>query len=150
LWLAGLVQLLAERRLIGDDEMAAGHALHPGRAVRQVLKAAEVESALARGTRYERPAREPARFGVGDRVRARSHTPEGHTRLPRYVRGHVGTVERVNGFHVFPDVGAAGGEEMAHWLYTVSFDGRELWGANGDADVQVSIDAWQPYLEPHP
>ena len=148
LWLAGLAQLLAERRLVADDEMAAGQALHPGRAVRHVLKATEVESALARGTRYERPAPEPARFAIGDRVRARSHTPEGHTRLPRYVRGHVGTVERVNGVHVFPEVGAAGGEEVAHWLYTVRFSGRELWDANGDPHMDVSVDAWEPYLEP--
>ncbi|MGB6863262.1 MAG: SH3-like domain-containing protein, partial [Pseudolabrys sp.] len=29
----------------------------------------------------------------------------------------------------------------------VRFDGRELWGANGDATVKVSVDAWEPYLE---
>jgi nitrile hydratase len=149
LWLSGLARLLAERGLVGEDEIAAGHALHSGRPVKQVLKNTDVESVLARGTRYERPAPEPARFAVGDRVRARSRNPEGHTRLPRYVRGHVGRIERINGFHVFPDVGAAG-VEAAHWLYTVRFSGRELWDADGDPDVDVSVDAWEPYLEPHP
>ena len=34
-----------------------------------------------------REARAPARFAVGDRVRARNLNPPTHTRLPRYVRG---------------------------------------------------------------
>ncbi|MBI4276205.1 MAG: nitrile hydratase subunit beta, partial [Rhizobiales bacterium] len=38
--------------------------------------------------------------------------------------------------------------ENPQWLYTVAFDGRELWGADGDPAVQVSVDAWEPYLEP--
>ena len=45
---------------------------------------------------------------VGDRVRARNIHPKGHTRLPRYVRGHVGVVERLHGCHVFPDSAAMG------------------------------------------
>ena len=34
------------------------------------------------------------------------------------------------------------------WLYTVLFDGRELWGENSDPTLKVSIDAFEPYLEP--
>ena len=37
--------------------------------------------------------------------------------------------------------------EQPHWLYTVVFDARELWGPEADATVQVSVDAWEPYLE---
>jgi nitrile hydratase len=28
------------------------------------------------------------------------------------------------------------------------FDGRELWGPDSDPTVKVSIDAFEPYLEP--
>ena len=49
------------------------------------------------------PAQAPARFKPGDRVRAKNIHPKSHTRLPRYVRGHVGTVELLHGCHVFPD-----------------------------------------------
>ena len=35
-----------------------------------------------------------------------------------------------------------------HWLYTVRFDGRELWGENADPTASVSLAAWKPYLEP--
>ena len=38
--------------------------------------------------------------------------------------------------------------ENPQWLYTVVFDGRELWGADADPTVKVSIDAFEPYLEP--
>ena len=30
----------------------------------------------------------------------------------------------------------------------VRFDGRELWGDDGDPTSKVSVDAWEPYLEP--
>ena len=31
---------------------------------------------------------------------------------------------------------------------TVTFDGRELWGPDGDASARISVDAWESYLEP--
>jgi nitrile hydratase len=80
-------------------------------------------------------------------VRARNINPPTHTRLPRYVRGRVGTIERVLGCHVFPDSNALGKGEDPRWLYTVRFDGRELWGDHADPTTQVSVDAWEPYLE---
>ena len=76
-----------------------------------------------------------------------SSDPPTHTRLPRYVRGHAGTVVLVHGCHVFPDVSAHGGGEDPQWLYTVRFDGRDLWGPDADRTVAVSVDAFEPYLE---
>ena len=78
-------------------------------------------------------------------MRAKNINPVTHTRLPRYVRGHVGTIERVLGCHVFPGQQCAGQGEDPQWLYTVRFDGRELWGARRDPTIQVSVDAWEPY-----
>jgi len=79
-------------------------------------------------------------------VRARNLHPPTHTRLPRYVRGHTGTVESVHGCHVFPDTNAHGRGEDPQWLYTVRFSAHELWGR--DDDDSVSIDAFEPYLFP--
>ena len=31
---------------------------------------------------------------------------------------------------------------------SVTFDGRELWGPDGDVSVKTSVDAWESYLEP--
>jgi glutamate synthase (NADPH) large chain len=44
-----------------------------------------------------------ARFAPGDLVRARAADPDGHTRLPRYVRGHVGEVLEIRATWAKPD-----------------------------------------------
>jgi nitrile hydratase len=146
--LAGLERLAAERGLVTPEEVAAGRSLDQSRPVARILAAADVARTLGRGGPTERDSERPARFATGDRVRARNIHPPPHTRLPRYVRGHVGTVVTLHGAHVFPDAHAHGGGEDPQWLYTVSFDARELWGEQGDPTVAVSVDAFEPYLEP--
>jgi nitrile hydratase len=116
--------------------------------VRRVLAAGDVAATLGRGGPTNRESARPAMFNVGDRVRARNINPLTHTRLPRYVRGHVGVVSATHGPHVFPDANAQGGGEDPQWLYTVSFEGRELWGPEADPGLTVSVDAFEPYLEP--
>jgi nitrile hydratase len=150
LWLAGLEQLLVERGLVAPDELAAGRSLRPATPLRRILGAGDASGWLRRGRPTNREAPRPPRFKVGDRVRARNMHPLTHTRLPRYVRGHTGTVTRAHGCHVFPDSNAHGHGEDPQWLYTVSFPGRELWGAAADPAVTVSVDAFEPYLEPAP
>ena len=97
---------------------------------------------------YRRDVAAQPRFAAGDRVRAKNINPEGHTRLPRYVRGHVGTVERDHGAHVFPDSNARCAGEAPQFLYTVRFTARELWGEAANPADQVSLDMWESYLEP--
>jgi nitrile hydratase len=148
IWIAGLEKLMAERGLVGADEIEAGRSLHPAKPVKKVLTPQHVANVLHRGGPTERPAPAPAKFAVGDRVRAKNINPATHTRLPRYVRGHVGTIALLHGAHVFPDSNALGAGENPQWLYTVTFDGPDLWGPQGDPTVKVSVDAWELYLEP--
>jgi nitrile hydratase subunit beta len=148
IWFAGLEALLKERDLVSDDEIVVGHSLHPPQPDKRVLSPDDVQKVLHRGGPTERETNTPARFKAGDKVRARNINPLTHTRLPRYVRGHEGVIERVIGCHVFPDSNARGAGENPQWLYTVRFDGRELWGPDGDPSLTVSIDAWEPYLVP--
>lgn len=145
-WLVSILHNLVEKGYVDERELMSGHAHRPGRAVRRVLRMADVEAAFARGS-FGRPVSRLASFLPGDRVRARMITPVGHTRLPRYARNHVGTVEAVRGFHTFPDSIAAGLGEDPQWMYTVVFDARELWGEGADSMLQVSIEAFEPYLE---
>jgi nitrile hydratase beta subunit len=148
IWLAGLERLMLERNLVSSDEIAAGHALHPPKPVARTLTAEDVAAMLHRGGPTERDASRPALFAIGDRVRTKNIHPPTHTRLPRYVRGHVGVIERIHGAHVFPDSNAHGGGEHPQWLYTASFGGHELWGDASDPNLTISVDAWEPYLEP--
>jgi nitrile hydratase beta subunit len=147
LWLAGLERLMLERGLVSQDEIDAGRVLHPPRRVERTLTAERVALTLGRGGPTEREPTAPARFKVGDKVRAKDLHPPTHTRLPHYVRGHVGTVELVHGCHVFPDTNSLGQGENPQWLYAVCFDGRELWGEGGDPTLSVSVDAFEPYLD---
>lgn len=147
IWMKALEKLLFERDLVGRDEIAAGRVLQPPRTVARVLRAADVASAIATGSPTRRAASVPARFAVGDRVRMRAAEAPHHTRLPGYARGRIGVIEQVRGVHVFADTHAQGLGEQPQWLYTVVFDGRELWGEGAGKGLRVSIDAWEPYLE---
>lgn len=152
IWLDALENMMVARGMVSREEIQQGQMTQPAVAAIQALSAQAVDAALAKGTSAERAVRQPARFVQGQRVRARNQHPAGHTRLPRYVRGHVGTVVRVHGVHVLPDRHAAPSptaeDNTGEWLYAVVFEGRELWGPDADAQLQVSVDAWESYLEP--
>ena len=146
-WLLALTQGALEAGLVTADELAAGRALEPGRSLARTLTPALLGFVLKRGS-PARPAPAPARFRPGDRVRTLNLHPEGHTRLPRYARDKTGTVVRVLGCDAYPDRLLAGQPDAAAWLYTVEFTGTALWGTAADPALVVSIDAFEPYLEP--
>ena len=147
-WLLGLEDLLVDKGFVAASEIAAGHATAPAKPLKRgKFTRDDVERIMVRG-KFGRAAPSPAKFKPGDRVRAKNIHPVTHTRLPRYVRGHVGVVERHHGCQVFPDTAATEAGENPQWLYTVVFDGTELWGADADPTLTVSIEAWEPYLDP--
>jgi nitrile hydratase subunit beta len=147
-WFLRLERMLVQHGLVDADEIANGRASRPGRPLKRgTFTAADADGILRRGA-FGRPEPAAARFKPGDRVRARNIHPKSHTRLPRYVRGHVGVVERLHGAHVFPDSVVLGLGEDPQWLYTVCFDGRDLWGDDAEPGVTVSVEAFEPYLEP--
>lgn len=86
------------------------------------------------------------RFAVGDRVRTRATASPGHTRLPRYARGHSGVVERIQSAFVFPDTNATHDGEHPQYVYSVRFGSRELWGAGAES-FDVTVEMFEDYLE---
>jgi nitrile hydratase beta subunit len=147
IWEAGLERLMVERGLVSEEEIEAGRALTDPVAVKRILKGENVASVLAAGGPVERDTNTEPAFAVDDAVRTIIANPTRHTRLPAYARGRPGTIARVHGCHVFPDANAQGLGEEPHWLYSVRFDARDLWGADGRAGDAVHIDLWEPYLE---
>lgn len=150
IWTRGLEVLLDEAGLVGVDEIAASRSLRdPAPTNRPTLAAERVAPTIAAGSPYTRASSTAPAFVEGQRVRTINDHPTGHTRLPRYARGRVGTVESVNGSFVFPDTNAAtnvAGDPDPQWCYTVVFDAAELWGRSADPRSTVSIDAFEPYL----
>jgi nitrile hydratase subunit beta len=105
-WEIALETLALSRGYVAPDEIAAGRSLHPAKPLpRAMLRALDARRSVKRGS-YGRPAAAPAQYKPGDNVRAKNMHPAAHTRLPRYVRGRVGVIERLHGCQVFPDSSA--------------------------------------------
>ncbi len=145
-WALAMEKNVTERGFASAAELAAGHAQEPGKTLPRKLTP-DLVAGLSRSTFY-RQQRGPQRFQPGDRVRTKNIHPATHTRLPRYARGKLGTVERCHGCHLYPDSVAIDRGDDPQWLYTVVFDGRELWGPDSDPALKISIEAFEPYLEP--
>jgi nitrile hydratase len=147
IWIAALERLLLQRGLVEREELRRGVARPTTLTPPRVLKASEVTRVLAAGAPTARAATSEAAYAVGQRVRTRAQAVPHHSRLPAYVRGRCGVVERLHGMHVFADAHAQGLGEQPQWLYTVVFDSTQLWDDAGGAPHRVSVDAWESYLE---
>ena len=139
-------KLLLKRGLVGQDELEAGRSLRPGAPLARTVPPSDI-SPILRRRKKPQTAPTPARFNVGDRVRAKNINPPTHTRLPRYARGRIGVVEAVAGVNALADAAALGAQEP-QWYYTVVFAGPELWGEGSDPRLSVAIGAAESYLEP--
>ena len=149
LWLKGLEALAVEAGFVKPDELTAGRALvPPANDAPTAPGPAEAMAILRKGGSYRRPETEPARFQPGDGVRVREMTTAGHTRAPRYCRSRRGVVHRDRGTFVFPDTNAAGLGEKPQHLYSVRFEGAELWGKAAGPKDAIYIDLWDDYLDP--
>lgn len=160
-WLRALTALLIEKGVAGADAVETACAIAAqgasASAFGTAMDAAGRKDDAAAAPRIARGAGDyrlhgdpnfPARFKVGERVRARNLNPEHHTRLPRYARGRHGVIRRDWGVFALPDTHAHGGGANPCHCYSVEFDGRELWGEGHPAGESVLLDLWEPYLEP--
>ena len=147
-WLSALETMLIEAGLVTAEELESGKELSPvpDALKNAALRAEQVGKVPLRVTNFRREIDAPPRFAAGDRVRAINRHPSHHTREPRYVRGHYGTVYEHYGVQVFPDLSAQGTDEGRH-LYSVRFNAQELWGDTADAETTVYVDMFEDYLE---
>lgn len=147
-WLAALEIVAKEMGVLSEEEIASGVAKMAGPAVDPPPGADNIQAIVRGGVPASRDTgRLEPRFGVGDRVRARNIHPLGHTRLPRYVRGRVGTVAHCHGTHVLPDTNAHDEGENPQPLYSVRFEAAELWGPTAPQRDHLYLDLWEDYLE---
>jgi nitrile hydratase len=154
-WLHARIQGLIDAGVLTAAELAERVAFyrdHPEAPVPRREDPAGVQRVQAQlrralqSPRLDVPA--PPQFRVGATIRARNMHPPGHTRLPRYVRGKRGVVERLYGVYDFQDAVPPGTTAPPQPLYAVRFDARELWGEAAEANSVVYLDMWESYLEP--
>jgi nitrile hydratase subunit beta len=147
-WLTALTELLVNRGLVTRAEIESGKPDAGSPKATPPVTAETVPALLAQGKPVRRDAPVHARFKAGQHVRARNINPTGHTRLPRYARGKIGTVERDHGVFVFPDTNAHFLGEKPQHLYSVRFAARELWGDEAAPRDAVYVNLWDDHLEP--
>ncbi len=151
-WLGGIENLLVESGVLSRAEIDARYVACGGRAGDSVasrpspnpdrLGAAPDDAGAARSLQHA------AAFAVGDAVVTQSSGAVGHTRLPGYARGRRGHVVALHGGWVYPDTHAHGCGESPQHLYTVAFEGEELWGSDCEPGLVVHLDLFEPYLKP--
>jgi nitrile hydratase subunit beta len=147
-WFAGIKTLLLEAGLVTQAELDSGVPDGPiaDDLKSRVLSHADASQVPDRLGQVLMPDEAPARFAPGDRVLAKNRHPSGHTREPRYLRGHMGIVHEHYGTQLFPDLKTQGIHKGGH-LYSVRFEATELWGESANAQSAVYADLWEDYLE---
>jgi nitrile hydratase subunit beta len=166
-WLGGWEKLLAEAGYLAPDEVDA-RAVGRGQQARQRRMSRARLAATARGVRSvlrptlprwyagrvlprllgtSRPALRPRHFALGDRVRVRGTRAAPYTRQPGYVTGKPGVIVAHLGATLLPDAKTVGRRAWPQHLYTVAFQGAELWGDAADPGTEVRVDLYESYLE---
>jgi nitrile hydratase len=147
-WATALVELMVKTGLVTRTEIESGKAIEGSPKGGHVMSVAEVVALIAPAAHAGATLTATARFQAGQRVRARNMHPAGHTRLPRYTRGKLGTIDRDCGVFVFQDTRAHGLGDKPQHVYSVRFGARELWGEQAGQRDSVYVDMWDDYLEP--
>lgn len=147
IWIEAVEKLLVSRGMISEQELISGHKQIEPAEIRGRLSPDAVWTAVhSLSGAANRPVQGLPMFEPGDQVRTLNQHPEGHTRLPRYARGHVGKIAKVLGFHVFPDSSGNDQGDDPHRLYQVRFTAQELWGTGKNPNDSVTVDLWEPHL----
>jgi len=142
------IELLVKSDLITRTEVESGKLAQGSSKAVPPLTIDKAAALVANGVPTSRDVPVVPRFQVGQRVRARNMHPAGHTRLPRYTRGKLGTIDRDHGVYVLPDSNAHFLGEKPQHVYSVRFAARELWGEQASPRDGVYVDMWDDYLEP--
>lgn len=154
-WLHAMEDRLIEHDVISEEELSSRleevkaaddpEELIPEREDPEYTE--EILDLIETGGSAKRDDVEPA-LNPGDTVKVKNIHPEGHTRCPRYVRRAEGEIDEVRGTFVLPDSNAHGEGENPEPVYSVRFEGEELWGEETAEENQtLYIDLWESYLE---
>jgi nitrile hydratase subunit beta len=139
-WLTALATLLVENGVLSAEELSARAGSFP------LSRAATV--AAAQLAAAPRDASGTPRFVIGEEVRVRHVQFAGHTRCPRYLRGHTGKIVRVDEVAPVPEIEAHRRERVLEPLYCVRFEAAVLWGEGAERSVAIHVDLYERYLEP--
>ena len=149
-WLGGITQFFLDKGYITEQELAdriADGTSTSGGAGEAAIDD-QVISYLRSGDSPRRDVAHP-KFAVGSQVRITDVPADAHSRLPGYLRGRVGTVERVfeGDYAYFCHTGDGIGDPMP--IYIVEFEPAQIWGPRAeDGPLTLYAELFEAYLEP--
>lgn len=146
-WYAAIVKMLIQGGVVTPEEIDTGKPAKDSAKFNSPVRPAEAGRYPFRVPQAMLKVDLPQRFASGDKVRIRNIHPVGHTRLPRYVRGRLGTIECNRGVQAFPDTNVYGRGQNPQHVYSVRFTARELWSEAASPRDSVYLDLWEGYLE---
>lgn len=149
-WLGGITQFFIDKGYVTEDELAERIAELPSTIDTEDLPAIDdqVIAYLRLGDSPRRDVAHPT-FSVGSKVRITNVPADAHSRLPGYLRGRVGTVERVfeGDYGYFCRTGDGIGDPMP--IYIVEFDPAEIWGPRAEhGPLKLYAELFEAYLAP--
>lgn len=150
-WLGGITQFFIDKGYVTEAELAARKEELAAESAAEVDPVPEIDDQvvdyLRRGDSPRRDVAHP-KFAVGDSVRITNVPAAAHTRLPGYLRGRVGTVERIfeGDYAYFTHTGDGIGDPMP--IYIVAFDPQELFGERAEGGpLTIYAELFEAYLE---
>jgi nitrile hydratase len=148
-WLGGIAQFFVDKGYVTEEELA-GRIAELSSASEAAGETAIDDQVIAYLRLGDSPRRDVAhpKFAVGSSVRITNVPADAHSRLPGYLRGRVGTVERVfeGDYAYFCHTGDGIGDPMP--IYIVEFEPTEIWGARAeDGPLTLYAELFEAYLE---
>jgi nitrile hydratase len=155
-WLGGITAYFLDKGYIKQAELDAAitkYREEPGAALPDERRAGIDQQVIRYLREGDTPRRGPAEapaFAIGERVVVRNPPAGEHTRLPGYLRGHTGRIERVfeGNYAYFCSTGSDGlGAPVP--VYIVRFEPQEIWGEQTEANAgPLYAELYEPYLSP--
>ena len=153
-WLGGITAYLLEQGYLTQEELDTAITRYQAAELPERAEPLIDEQVLRYLREGDSPRRGPATpsFAVGDAVLVADPPAADHTRLPGYLRGRTGRVERVfeGNYAYFCSTGPDGlGEPVP--VYIVRFEPGELWGGTAEANAgPLYAELYETYLGPVP
>lgn len=154
-WLEAFIANLTEKGMITPGEFEARLAefeAQPDKPATEAMDPARVQQLTERMFRKSIVRQyldnEEPRFKPGDPVMVLDLHPTGHIRLPGYLRGKPGIIERYNGYYdVHDHEDSDEPQPQPEPLYAVSFEMADVWGEQAEPG-RIIADLTESYLEP--
>ena len=146
-WLESALALFYEKNVLLPEEIEQGKSLRDDGMTLPPLPKQGAEFVLNNPVPASLDVELAPKFKAGDAVVTKNMHPHTHTRMPRYVRGKRGFIEKDYGVFLLPDTNAHGGPDKPQHVYSVCFSARELWGDDAPAKDSLYIDLFDDYME---